>query len=70
MGDTWAVDLSKVGAIYPWLGWEVVMVVVAVLAWLIWHVVQIRQEEAKYTDSTRLYGKKEEISKAIDQYPY
>jgi len=44
MGSTWAVDLKDIGAVYPWLGWEVIMVLVAVALWILWHIVQIRQE--------------------------
>ena len=47
MGNTWAVDLADMGAVYPWVGTEMIMVLVAVLLWLLWHVVQIREEKPR-----------------------
>jgi hypothetical protein len=67
MGSTWAVDLKDIGAVYPLLGWEVIMVLVAVAAWLLWHFAQIREEEADYADDVKRYGKPEAIKKALDE---
>ena len=69
MGSTWAVDLANVGAVYPWLGWEVIMVVVAIALWILWHIVQIRQENHEYAEDIKLYGKPEAIKKALDEHP-
>ena len=67
MGSTWAVDLANMGAVYPWLGTEVIMVAVAVLAWLVWHIVQIREENQEYADDVKRYGSKEALEKALDE---
>jgi hypothetical protein len=69
MGSTWAVDLANVGAVYPWIGLEVIMVIVAVAAWILWHILQIREEENEYATDIKRYGSKESIKKAIDDYP-
>lgn len=67
MGGSWAVDLANVGAVYPWLGLEVIMVAVAVLAWLLWHVVQILEERREYAEDVRRFGDKESLKKALDE---
>lgn len=69
MGSDWAVDLANVGAIYPWRGLELVMVIVAVIAWIGWHVIQIRQENDDYKDDIRRYGSPESIKRALDEHP-
>jgi flagellar biosynthesis regulator FlaF len=69
MGSTWAVDLKDVGAVYPWLGWETIMVLVAIALWILWHIIQIRQENADYADDIKKYGSKESIKKALDEHP-
>jgi len=69
MGSTWAVDLKDVGAVYPMIGWEVIMVVVAIALWILWHIVQIRQENRKLAEDVRQYGSKERIKKALDEHP-
>ncbi|MBM3544894.1 MAG: hypothetical protein FJX44_10415 [Alphaproteobacteria bacterium] len=66
---TWAVDLANVGAVYPWVGLELIMVLVGVALWILWHIVQIRQENAELDEDTRLYGNKEAIRKALDDHP-
>ena len=67
--ETWAVDLANIGAVYPWVGLEVIMVIAAVAAWILWHIIQIRQENADYAEDIRLYGNKEAIRKALDEHP-
>ena len=42
--QNWAVDLAEVGAIYPFQGHEVLMIVVGVIFWLGWHWLQFRNE--------------------------
>lgn len=44
---SWAVDLKDVGAIYPFQGSEVLMVIIGLVFWIGWHVYQIRQENAE-----------------------
>jgi len=67
---TWAVDLADVGAVYPWIGYEVIMVLVAVALWILWHVLQLRHENEELTEDIRLYGDKESIRKALDEHPH
>jgi len=69
MGSTWAVDLADVGAVYPWQGLELIMVLVAVAVWIIWHIVQIKQENNDYADDIAQFGSKEAIKKALDDHP-
>jgi hypothetical protein len=68
MGSTWAVDLKDVGAVYPWLGLEVIMVVVAIALWILWHILQMRQEENEFAEDIKKYGGKENIKKALDEH--
>jgi flagellar biosynthesis regulator FlaF len=69
MGSTWAVDLKDVGAVYPLLGWETIMVLIAIALWILWHILQIRQENRDYAEDIRRYGSKESIKKALDEHP-
>jgi hypothetical protein len=69
MGNSWAVDLANVGAVYPWQGLEVIMVLVAVAAWIIWHIMQLSQENREFEDDIKAYGKPDQIRKALDEHP-
>jgi hypothetical protein len=66
---TWAVDLANVGPVYPWIGLELIMVLVAVALWILWHIVQIRQENAEFEEDIRRYGDRESIRRALDEHP-
>ena len=65
--ETWAVDMAKVGAIYPWQGVEVIMVIAGIGLWLWWHVVQLRNENAEFEADLAKYGSAEQITKALDR---
>jgi len=67
MVSTWALDLKDVAAVYPWQGWELIVVLVGIAAWILWHVAQIRQEETDYNDDIKRYGKSEALRKALDE---
>ena len=50
---SWAVDLANVGAIYPFQGTEVLLVLLGVIFWLSFHIVQIRQENEELEGKDR-----------------
>ncbi len=66
--ESWAVDLKDVGAIYPFQGSEVLMVVIGIAFWIIWHVIQMRQEKAEIEADMAADRSGEETRKAIDRY--
>jgi hypothetical protein len=66
--ESWAVDLKDVGAIYPFQGAEVVMVIIGLAFWIGWHVVQIRQENAEIAEDMAADRSGDDTRKAIDRY--
>ena len=67
--ETWAVDLKDVGAIYPWQGGEVVMVIVLLVFWIGWHVWQFNSENKIYEEEAAKFADKEKIKQALDVHP-
>ncbi len=65
--DNWAVDMADVGAIYPFQGFEVPMVIAGVVFWLGWHVIQSRRE-TKHMEEVMKMGDPEKIAKMLDRY--
>ncbi len=65
--ENWAVDLANVGAVYPFQGWEVLMVIIGVLFWLGWHRIQYVRE-SEHLEKARKMGDKERVEKALDRY--
>jgi hypothetical protein len=66
--ESWAVDLKDVGAIYPFQGAEVVMVIIGLVFWIGWHVIQIRQENAEIEADMAADRSGDETRKSIDRY--
>lgn len=65
---SWAVDLANVGAIYPFQGSEVLLVIVGFAFWIGWHILQTRQETAEFNKDLNADPRGEETKKAIDRY--
>ena len=66
--ESWAVDLKDVGAIYPFQGSEVLMVILGLAFWIGWHVIQTRQENAEIESDMAADRGGDETRKAIDRY--
>jgi hypothetical protein len=66
--ESWAVDLKDLGAIYPFQGSEVLMVVVGLVFWIGWHVIQTRQENAEIEADMAADRSGDETREAIDRY--
>ncbi|MGI9354711.1 MAG: hypothetical protein ACR2PF_06080 [Rhizobiaceae bacterium] len=65
--ESWAVDLKDVGAIYPFQGTEVLLVIVGVVFWIGWHVMQARVEARELDDAERDFNA-EHSQSSIDRY--
>lgn len=66
--ESWAVDLKDVGAIYPFQGTEVVMVILGLVFWVGWHILQMRQEEAEIAEEMKAKDRGDTARKLIDDY--
>jgi hypothetical protein len=66
--ESWAVDLGAVGAIYPFQGSEVLMVIIGLAFWIGWHVVQTRQENAEIEADMAADRSGDETRRSIDRY--
>ena len=62
--ETWAVDLADVTFIYPFVGSEKILVIVAVILWLLWHVWQCKFENQYFKDEVDKYATPENLRKA------
>ncbi len=65
--DTWAVDLADVTHIYPWVGSEFAMTVIAVALWLAWHIWQVKHENQTYEEELAKYATAEHLKKGVEE---
>ena len=54
--ESWSQSPETLGAIYPFLGFEWLMVAISVVAWVGWTVWQIRNENAEYEPPPRSFA--------------
>ena len=62
--ETWAVDLAEVTNIYPWVGLEGGMAIVAIALWIAWHIWQCRFESKTYKEDIEKHATSENLRKA------
>ena len=62
--ENWAVDLADVTNIYPFVGSEKLMVLVAVVLWIAWHIWQCRFESNTYKEDIEKHATSENLRKA------
>ena len=49
----WDGDLTAVGPIYPFVGSEMLMVIILLVVWIGWHIVQLRMENRTMENEAR-----------------
>ena len=45
--DNW-VNIDTFGAIYPFIGSEVLLAILGYAFWIIWHIIQVKRENAEF----------------------
>ena len=65
---TWAVDLKDIGAIYPFQGWEALMVILGVVFLIAWHILQTRMVSGEIEANLAADRSGDETRAAIDRY--
>ncbi len=62
----WDGDLTLLGPIYPFVGWEMIMVIIAVVFWVGWHVLQLRGENRQHDAEAALLRQGGNLQKAVE----
>lgn len=65
MVDSWAVDLTTIGPLYPWVGTEVGLWVIGMALWIGWHVWQLRFESRTYQEELARLNAPEKLERAM-----
>ncbi len=63
--ETWAVDLTTVGPIYPMVGTEVILWIIGMASWIIWHIWQAKFESKTYEAELEILRKEGNVEKAM-----
>lgn len=63
---SWSGSIADLGAVYPMVGTEGLLVFIGVVSWILWHVIQARIENKTYEQQVRKYGDTETLKKLIN----
>jgi hypothetical protein len=63
--DSWAVDLTTIGPIYPMVGTEGLLVILGLVFWIGWHVWQFRFEQRTYDEEVKLLTEPGKLENAV-----
>ena len=62
----WDGDLTLLGPIYPFVGSEMLMVILAVIFWVVWHILQIRMENQRHDELAAQLRQSGNLQKAVE----
>ncbi len=60
--ESWSGTMTDIGPIYPFVGTEGLLVIVALVSWIAWHVLQARGESKAWDEELRMFGDKQSPS--------
>ena len=61
----WDGNILDIGPIYPFVGWETLMVLVLVVAWVGWHIMQMRMENKLHDEDARRLREGDNLRRAM-----
>jgi hypothetical protein len=61
----WNGNMIDLGPLYPFVGWEVPMVVICLVFWIGWHVMQIKMENRQLEEEAAKLRQADNLQKAI-----
>ena len=62
----WDGNILDIGPIYPFVGWEGTMVVIAFIFWIGWHIVQVRSENRQLEEDAAKLRQSGNLVKAVE----
>lgn len=61
----WDGNVADLGPLYPFVGWELAMVLVLLVIWIVWHVWQIQMENNQLDSEAETMRKSGAMQKAV-----
>ena len=61
----WNGNVAELGPLYPFVGWEFLMVIILLVVWIWWHIAQVRMENVKHAADAATMRQTGALQKAI-----
>lgn len=65
--ESFAGTITDIGPMYPFVGSELLLVVVAGAFWIVWHVLQLRAEQREFEEDAARLRSEDGMRKAIER---
>jgi hypothetical protein len=65
MVANWDGNLFDIGPIYPFVGWEVPLVILGFIFWIVWHYLQMRMENRRLEDEARVLRQSSDLQRLL-----
>ncbi len=63
--ESWKGTVTDIGPLYPFVGSEVVLVLIGLAFWIVWHFVQHRMESSNYKDDMEVLKNPDKMDRAL-----
>jgi len=63
--DNWNGNMFDIGPIYPFVGWEVLMVIICFVFWIGWHYLQMKAENRTLDEEAMILRQGDNLAKAL-----
>ncbi len=64
---SWSGTMTDIGPMYPFVGTEMLMVIVVGAFWVAWHIIQTRAETREFEDSLARLKDEKALREALDR---
>ena len=65
--ESFAGKMTEIGPMYPFVGTEMLMVIVIGAFWIVWHIIQMRAESQEFKDDIERLRGKDALRKVLDR---
>ena len=63
--DNWNGNMVDIGPIYPFVGWEVPLVIVCFIFWIVWHYLQMKMENSTLDEEAWTLRQGDNLAKVV-----
>lgn len=64
--SSWGGTITEIGPMYPFVGSEMLMVVLVAAFWIVWHILQLKVEDAEFREEAERLRNSDALKHVLD----
>lgn len=64
--SSWGGTITEIGPMYPFVGSEMLMVVLVAAFWIVWHILQLKVEDAEFREEAERLRNNDALKHVLD----